>query len=115
MAGQAVYMQVLVVGEKRTGVKDGRAWAMQEAQCMLLDENGEVVQVGVYDLKRDEIDKMGQGLYLPRYALTVGNGDKTKGKLIPSFAGWTPMVKGAKGLVPAEAVAAEAVGKAKAS
>lgn len=99
----AVFMQVLVVGEKRTGVKDGRQWAMQEAQAMLLDQDGQVLQVGVYDLKRDEIDKMQPGLYAPRYALSVGNGDKTKGKVIPAFAGWTPMTKGPKGVVTAEA------------
>ena len=110
----AVFMQVLVVGEKRTGVKDGRPWAMQEAQSMLLDADGQVLQVGVYDLKRDEIDKMTPGLYMPRYALSIGNGDKTKGKVIPAFAGWTPMVKGAKGVVPADAAAGEVLAKAKA-
>lgn len=111
----AVFMQILVVGEKRTGVKDGRAWAMQEAQSMLLDEHGEVLQVGVYDLKRDEIDKMTPGLYAPRYALGIGNGDKTKGKVIPAFAGWTPMVKTPKGMVPAEAATSDVVKAAKAS
>jgi hypothetical protein len=107
-----VYMQILSVDEKRTGVKDGRPWAMQEAQSMLLDADGQILKVGVYDLKRDEIDKMTPGLYMPRYALSIGNGDKTKGKVIPAFAGWTPMVKTPKGLVPADAAVGEAVSKA---
>ena len=100
---QPVFMQILSVDEKRTGVKEGRPWAMQEAQCMLLDGDCQIVKVGVYDLRRDEIDKMTPGLYAPRYALAIGNGDKTKGKVIPAFVGWTPMAKTSKGVVPADA------------
>jgi hypothetical protein len=110
----AVFMQILVVGEKRTGVKEGRPWAMQEAQSMLLDADGQVLQVGVYSLKKDEIDKMTPGLYMPRYGLGIGNGEKTKGQVIAQVVGWTPMVKGAKGVVAADAAAGEVVAKAKA-
>lgn len=111
----AVYMQVLKVGEVRSGIKDGRPWKMQEAQVMLLDQAGEIVEVGVYDLRRDEIETMTVGLYMPRYSLGTGRADKNKGKVVASVVGWTPMAKDAKGnLVQAGAVASEALSKAKA-
>ena len=108
----AVFMQVLVVGEKRSGIKEGRPWQMQEAQTMLLDQDGTVLQVGVYSLKRDEIDKMTPGLYAPRYALGIGNGEKTKGQVIAQIVGWTPMAKTAKGVVPVDMAVGDAVTKA---
>lgn len=108
----AVMMQVLKVGEIREGVKDGRQWRMQEAQVMLIDEAGEVIEVGVYDLRRDEIGKMTVGVYAPRYALGTGRADKNKGKVVASIVGWTAMSKGAKGFAPVEAAAAEVVAKA---
>ena len=110
----AVFMQILKLGDVREGVKDGRQWRMQEAQCMLLDESGEVVEVGVYNLRKDEIGKITQGLYAPRYALSTGKADKNKGQVVASISGWTPMVKGAKGMVPAEAATAEAIASVKA-
>jgi hypothetical protein len=46
-------IQVLKVNEKRTGTKDGRQWEMQDAECLLLNDDGSVNQVGVLQLPKE--------------------------------------------------------------
>ena len=46
-------LQILKVNEKRTGSKNGRDWAMQDAECALLADSGELEQVGVLQLPKD--------------------------------------------------------------
>ena len=46
-------IQILKVNEKRTGNKNGRDWAMQDCECGLLSETGELEQVGVLQLPKE--------------------------------------------------------------
>jgi hypothetical protein len=46
-------IQIFTVNPVRTGSKDGRAWAMQDAECALLKDDGTVDQVGVLMLPKD--------------------------------------------------------------
>lgn len=62
-------IQVLKVNEERTGVKDGRPWAMQDAECLLLTDAGEVDQVGVLRIPRELRGKVERGLYTCGFAL----------------------------------------------
>lgn len=62
-------IQILKVNEERSGVKDGRPWAMQDAECLLLDDNGAVDQVGVLRIPRDLRGKVSVGIYTGAFAL----------------------------------------------
>lgn len=68
-------LQILKVNEARAGSKEGRAWQMQDAECLLLKETGEVDQVGVLMLPKDLQSAPGQppkvvpGVYLGAFVL----------------------------------------------
>ena len=62
-------LQILKVNEERTGNKDGRPWAMQDAECLLLKETGEVDQVGVLMIPKDLRGTVTPGHYLGTFAL----------------------------------------------
>lgn len=68
-------IQVLKVNEARAGSKEGRPWQMQDAECLVLKETGEVDQVGVLMLPKDMQSPPGQppkiqpGVYLGVFAL----------------------------------------------
>jgi hypothetical protein len=46
-------IQILRVNEPRSGVKDGREWKMQDAECVLLDDKGDMLQVGVLMIPKE--------------------------------------------------------------
>lgn len=51
--GHAVsILNIIKVNDKRTGVKEGRPWELQDAECILLTDTGEYKQVGVLSLPR---------------------------------------------------------------
>lgn len=62
-------LEVLKVNEERTGVKDGRPWAMQDAECLLLRDDGSVDQVGVLMLPKELRGKVAPGIYTGAFAL----------------------------------------------
>ena len=62
-------LRILKVNEARSGNKDGRSWEMQDAECLLLKETGEVDQVGVLMLPKELRNKVQPGDYLGTFAL----------------------------------------------
>lgn len=64
-------IQVLKVNEARTGVsKDsGKPWRMQDAECLLLNDDGSVNQVGVLMLPRDMTTPPAVGTYTGTFSL----------------------------------------------
>ncbi len=65
-------IEILKLGETRTGVgKTGKPWAMQEAECILRDQDGQVTQVGVLDVPRDLIDNLRPGVYTASFTLNA--------------------------------------------
>lgn len=71
-------IKIIKVNEKRSGVKDGRPWEMQDAECILLDENGEEQQVGVLPLPKHLMGDAApsRGIYLGAFALRAGLRDR---------------------------------------
>lgn len=71
-------VQIIKVNEKRSGTKDGRAWELQDAECLLLDDVGNPQQVGVLSLPKhlrgDDAPK--PGIYLGSFALQAGMRDR---------------------------------------
>lgn len=71
-------IKIIKVNEPRSGVKDGRPWSMQDAECILLDENGEEQQVGVLQLPKNLMGEHApqRGIYLGAFALRAGLRDR---------------------------------------
>ena len=66
-------VQILKVNESREGVgaRTGKAWKMQEAECILLDSEGAVFQVGVLDVPKDLIGVIVPGTYTATFSLAA--------------------------------------------
>lgn len=85
MIGSAL-IQVIKVNDPRSGVKEGRPWKMQDAECLLLDENGQPSMVGVLSLPKELMsDELGKdqfkhkvqpGIYTGAFALKSGLRDR---------------------------------------
>lgn len=71
-------IQILKVNEKRTGTKNGRDWAMQDCECALLADTGELEQVGVLQLPKDMMGdaQPKPGVYVGAFALRAGMQDR---------------------------------------
>ncbi|MEF9964586.1 MAG: hypothetical protein RR779_09465 [Comamonas sp.] len=83
-------IEILKVNEPRTGVsqKTGKAWSMQEAECVLRDQEGQVVQVGVLDVPRELIDNLRPGVYTASFTLSAHYQSRKIGAQLVSL---TPM------------------------
>jgi len=66
---QTAILQIIKVNEARTGSKDGRAWEMQDAECILLDDQGQPSQVGVLSIPKDLRGKVTAGIYTGSFTL----------------------------------------------
>lgn len=65
-------VQILKVNDSRSGIgKNGKAWTMQEAECILLDGDGAVSQVGVLDVPKDMIGLITTGNYTATFSLAA--------------------------------------------
>jgi hypothetical protein len=84
-------IQVLKVNEKRTGTKNGRDWAMQDCECALLLETGELEQVGVLQLPKDMMGDTAPkpGTYLGSFALRAGMQDRQIKAVLVSLQPYT--------------------------
>ena len=84
MIGSAL-IQVIKVNDPRSGVKDGRPWSMQDAECLLLDDAGNPSMVGVLSLPKELMSesvggqvkhKVLPGVYTGAFALRSGLRDR---------------------------------------
>lgn len=82
-------IQILKVNEKRTGNKGGRDWAMQDCECALLSDAGEIEQVGVLQLPKDMMGDAAPkvGTYMGAFALRAGMQDR---KIVAVLTALTP-------------------------
>lgn len=62
-------IRIFKVNEARSGNKDGRAWEMQDAECALLTEAGEVDQIGVLMVPKELRNNVKPGDYTGTFAL----------------------------------------------
>lgn len=62
-------LRILKVNDARSGVKDGRTWEMQDAECLLLKDTGEVDQVGVLMVPKELRGTVTPGDYLGTFSL----------------------------------------------
>ena len=80
-------IQILKINEKRTGNKNGRDWAMQDAECALLSDSGELEQVGVLQLGKEMMGDNAPkpGTYTAVFALRAGMQDRKIGPVITAL------------------------------
>lgn len=84
----AYIIQILKINEKRTGNKNGRDWAVQDAECMLLTDDGQIDQVGVLPLPREMMGDNAPkpGLYTGSFALRAGMQDRRIGPVLTALS-----------------------------
>lgn len=97
MIGSAI-IQVIRVNDARSGTKDGRAWAMQDAECLLLNEDGSPNMVGVLQLPKDlQGDKAPKpGVYTGSFALRSGLRDRRIEAVLTSLVPAADRIRTAK-------------------
>lgn len=85
-------IQIIKVNEKRSGQKDGRAWELQDAECLLLNEDMTPSQVGVLSLPKHLRGDMAPkpGVYTGTFALQSGLRDR---RIEALLTGLTPVPK----------------------
>jgi len=65
-------IQILVVQEPREGTgKTGKPYKFQNAECVMLDEDGVMLQVGVMRVPNDSIGQVKPGVYRPSFGIRV--------------------------------------------
>ncbi|MBV8471708.1 MAG: hypothetical protein JOY60_17810 [Burkholderiaceae bacterium] len=62
-------IQILKVNEVKSGVKDGRAWELQDCECLLLNEKGEADSVGVLPVPKALRGSVTPGVFLGSFGL----------------------------------------------
>jgi hypothetical protein len=69
-------LQILKVNEIKEGKAKatGNEYRLQDCECVLLDEKGDVGEVGVLSLPRDWIGNVKPGIYLGSFALRANKG-----------------------------------------
>lgn len=98
-------IQILKVNELRKGTKNGRDWAMQDAECMLLSDTGELEQVGVLQLPKDMLGEFAPkpGIYCGAFALRAGMQDRKIGSVLTALTPYA-VPKSSASVKPASAV-----------
>lgn len=107
-----VFLHILKVNAIREGVGklSRNAYRMQDAECMILDDKGEVDQVGVLMLSKDQVGKTDPGIYLGAFAMRANTSKDGGRKIEAVLTGLTPVKKTPKGFVTADGEVSSAAG-----
>lgn len=99
-----VFLQILKLNDIREGVgrTSGKPYRMQDAECMILDDQGNVDEVGVLTLSQDQVGKTETGTYLGRFAMRADKSREGQRKIGAVLTGLTPVRKTPKGFVTAD-------------
>jgi len=84
-------IQILKVNEARSGEKNGRKWEMQDAECILLNDDGSVGEVGVCQIPKDLINKVGPGIYTAAFTLRANKSREGGRRIEASFTNFIPV------------------------
>jgi hypothetical protein len=98
-ADMNVLLQILKVNPIREGVgkQSGNAYRMQDAECLILSDTGEVDQVGVLMLSKDQVGNTAEGTYLGSFAMRANTSREGGRKIEAVLTGLTPVRKTPKG------------------
>lgn len=77
------FIQILLVGQLTPKTYEGRSYNTQEAECVLLDENGETLQIGVLRFsEKFQKEPPTKGLYRPVFSMVASPKDRKIGAVI---------------------------------
>ena len=94
------FIQILVAQKPKEGVgKNGKPYKFQEADCVMLDEDGVMLQVGVMRVPNDLIDKIKPGVYQPGFGIRV---DFQSREIKPVLMSLTPVRQKVADAAPAK-------------
>lgn len=85
-------LQILKVNEVRKGVKDGRPWEMQDAECCLIMDTGEIDQVGVLQIPKDLRGNVAPGHYIGSFALKADMASRRINAVLTGLQPYAPAV-----------------------
>jgi hypothetical protein len=105
-----VFLQILKVNEIREGVGklSKNPYRMQDAECLILSDAGEVDQVGVLMLSKEQVGNTDPGTYLGSFAMRANTSREGGRKIEAVLTGLTPVRKSASGMFEPLTVAAAA-------
>lgn len=81
-------IQIIKVNEPKSGTKEGRTWELQDAECILLKDDGTPDQVGVLPLPKDLRGKVNIGTYTGSFSLRA---DLRTRRIEAVLTGLTPL------------------------
>jgi len=78
-----VYLRVIKVNEVREGVSSvtRKAYRMQDASCIVLDEQGQIVTVGLFMIPKDMTGLLQPGDYACTFGLAVDREGKINARI----------------------------------
>jgi hypothetical protein len=100
-----VYLQILKVNDIREGVGklSGQPYRMQDAECVILTEAGEVDEVGVLMLGKDQVGVTQPGIYVGSFAMRADKSKEGQRRIGAVLTGLRQVKKSGAGFVPVEA------------
>ena len=94
------FIQILVAQKPNEGMgKNGKPYKVQNADCVMLDEDGVMLQVGVMRVPNDLIDKIKPGVYQPGFGIRV---DFQSREIKPVLMSLTPVRQKVADVAPAK-------------
>jgi len=83
-------IEILKVNELRSGTKDGRQWTFQDAECLLRDDTGAVVEVGVLPIPEAMREQAKPGVFIGTFALRASKMRDAGRRIEPVLTGLQP-------------------------
>jgi hypothetical protein len=96
-------LHILKVNDSRKGVsaKTGRPYEMQDAECCLITDTGEVDQVGVLQIPRELMGKVVPGHYIGSFSLRPDMASRRINAVLVGLQPYAPAVPGSRPAAPA--------------
>jgi hypothetical protein len=84
-------LQILKLNEPRSGkTAAGRDWIMQDAECCILTDAGEVQQVGVLMIPKDLMGSVKPGVFMGSFSLRADTSKDGGRRIMPVLVGLQP-------------------------
>lgn len=84
-------LQILKLNESRSGkTAAGRDWTLQDAECILYGDDGQVAEVGVLMIPRELLGKVAVGTYLGSFALRADKSREGQRRIQAVLVGLQP-------------------------
>lgn len=100
-----VYLQILKVNDIREGIgkASGKEYRMQDCECVILTEAGEVDEVGVLMLGKDQVGNTQPGIYVGSFALRADKSRDGQRRIGAVLTGLRPVKRSGAGFVAVDA------------